>query len=323
MYLNNQFTRAFNLEVPVVQGPMAGISGPRLVAAVANAGALGILPIWIDTIEQAVAAIEQTKALTERPFAVNLRADLVQLDHIKASADAGVTIIHLFWGSPAASMPAVTSAGARMIATVSDNRSALAALDAGAVALIAQGVEAGGHVLGSIPRQSLLESVLEVAGDVPVIAAGGCADGEDIRQQLDLSAQGVLLGSRFVASDESEAHEKYKQAIVEAGVDATIRSLCFDVLWPNAPHRTLKNLTTETLSETGNPKSGHRPNEEDIVMRTGGGEPIPRYSALPPHESMTGNVLEAATYAGTCVDKILSCDSVGQVIQDIKMSLEV
>jgi nitronate monooxygenase len=320
-YLSNNFTRKFGLEVPIVQGPMGGVSGPQLVAAVVNSGALGILPIWADSIEEAKSAIETTKALTDKPFGVNLRADLTQLDHIKMATDAGVSIIHLFWGVPANSMPAVTAADACMIATVGDREAAKAALDAGASALIAQGVEAGGHVLGTIPTSELLNSILDVAGKIPVIAAGGCANGEDAKRHMDSGASGVLFGTRFVASMESEAHDEYKQAIIEAGENATARSLCFDILWPDAPHRTLVNTTFTAWDKVGKPPVGERPGESDIVLRTADGQEIQRYSAIPPKQGMTGDIRAAAMYAGTGVGRISDCPSVAQIVEQVRAVL--
>src|SRR5665647_1521189 len=126
--------------------------------------------------------IKATQALTSRPFAVNIRADLVMHDMIAAAIDQGVGIVHLFWGDPASSMGAVRRGGARMIATVSDAETTRRALDAGAAGLIAQGVEAGGHVLGSTPLRDLLPLVVGLAGDVPIAAAGGLSDAEDIAE---------------------------------------------------------------------------------------------------------------------------------------------
>ena len=139
-YSGNNFTRKFNLRVPIVQGPMGGVAGPELVAAVANAVGLGILPIWHQPAQMAARAIAETQALTDSAFGVNLRADLVQIEHIRTALDAGVSIIHLFWGDPSDSMGQIDAAGARMIATIGDAEAAKVALDAGASALIAQGV---------------------------------------------------------------------------------------------------------------------------------------------------------------------------------------
>jgi nitronate monooxygenase len=315
------FAEAFALDVPIVQGPMGGVAGPRLVAAVVGAGALGMLPIWPERLDAAIALIKQTQALTDRPFAVNLRADLFQHDHIAAATDCGVNIIHTFWGDPAESARAIRLGGARLIATVWDAASTRAALDAGAAALIAQGMEAGGHVRGTTPLAELIPIVVELAGDVPVAAAGGLADGADAARMFRLGASAALYGTRFVATEEADAHPGYKQALVDAGTDATALSSCFDGQWPDAPHRTLKNSTYRDWDRAGRPAAGARPGEGDIVLRTKHGRPMPRYSVAPPSTDTSGDWEAAALYAGTGVAKITDIAPAAQVIERIVAEL--
>lgn len=319
-FSGNRFTREFDLAVPIVQGPMGGAAGPELVAAVANAGGLGMLPVWTLPPDRVADAIAETQRLTSRSFGVNLRADLVQLDHIRAALDAGATIVHLFWGDPSVSMAPVRAARAKMMATIGDAEAAAAALDVGADALIAQGVEAGGHVLSEIPLNALLEAVLPLAGDVPVVAAGGLADAHDVAEVMALGASGALLGTRFVATVESLAHEDYKQALLDAGADATPRSECFDIGWPDAPHRHLVNDTFAAWDRAGRPPPGQRPGESDTVLRMGDLE-LPRYSVMPPQCGMTGDIQSAVMYAGTGVAKIGDCPSASDVIRALASRL--
>ena len=310
----------FGLRVPLVQAPMGGVAGPPLVAAAANAGAFGMLPIWFLPPPVAVELIEATRARTDKPFAVNLRADLVQLDHIAAALEAGITIIHLFWGDPAPSMAPIRAAGARMLATVWDVESTRRALDAGACALIAQGVEAGGHVRGTTPLAELVPQVREAAPDVPLAAAGALVDGDDVAKVLALGADAGVLGTRLAATVESDAHEVYKQALLDAGDDATDLSTCFDGLWPDAPHRTLRNSTFTAWDAAGRPPPGARPGEGDIVFREGG-EVFPRYHMALPTGSAQGDCEAAALYAGSGVGKIHDLPTVREVIARIANSL--
>lgn len=235
---------------------------------------------------------------------MNLRSDLGQLDLISASIDSGVPIIHLFWGDLTASAARARAANGVLIATVDNADTAKAALDAGAHALIAQGVEAGGHVLSETPRDELLASVLECAGEVPVIAAGGLATPKDVARVVKAGAAGALCGTRFVASLEAEAHDAYKQALLSAGPNATVRTEVFDIGWPNAPLRALRNSTYEMWEKAGCPESGQRPGEGDVVMTRADGSGVPRYHAMAPKRGMSGNFEAAVMYAGTGVERV-------------------
>ncbi len=312
-----RFTRLFDLEVPLVQAPMGGVAGPQLVAAVADSGALGVLPIWYLPVADAVAVIRATQAETAKPFAVNVRADLVQLEHIAAALEAGVPVVHLFWGDPAPSMGPIRERGARMMATVWDRDSTRRALDAGAAALLAQGVEAGGHVIGTTPLAELVAMVRELAGDVPVAAAGGLADAGDVARVLAHGADAAALGTRFAATVESAAHDAYKQALIETGGDATVRSTCFDDMWPDAPHRTLQNSTFRMWDAAGRPAPGSRPGEGDVIFRGPHGQPVTRYSMALPTGDMTGDVEAGALYAGSAVGRIADLPAVADLVRTL------
>jgi len=319
--MDTAFTRAFGLTAPIVQGPMGGAAGPRLVSAVAQAGGLGVLPIWIAPVKAAVEMIKATQALTNRPFAVNIRADLEMGELIAAATDQGVEVVHLFWGDPAASMRAVRRGGARAIVTVSDAETTRQALDAGAAGLIVQGVEAGGHVLGSTPLKELLPLVVDMAGDVPIAAAGGLSDAHDIAEVFALGASAAVLGTRFVAAAESDAHASYRQALVAAGANDTVRTLCFDGGWPNAPHRVLRNSTFRAWERAGRPAPGGRPGEGDVIMTAASGMAYPRYHCAPPQATMDGDLEAACLYAGTGVDKITDVRPASALIAEIMSGL--
>lgn len=316
--IHNTFTELFHLDVPIIQGPMGGVSGPRLVSAVAEAGALAILPIWSVSPQVAVEKIRQTKTATSQPFAVNIRADLVQQDHILSAVDEGVSILHLFWGSPVQSMECVGK-GVKVLCTVWDEDSAKIALDAGASTLIAQGVEAGGHVKSTVPMAELVARLVDLAGKVPVVAAGGLVNDQDIKKVFSLGAQGALLGSVFVATDESDAHDFYKQAIINATEDSTVRTLCFDGAWPDAPHRVIRNSTFVEWENAGSPAAPNRPGEGDSVLITADGRSLPRYFVSPPGIGMSGELEAGAMYAGTGIERIDSIQSARTVIDGLSM----
>ncbi|MDG1906637.1 MAG: nitronate monooxygenase [Arenicella sp.] len=143
-----ELSKLFGVDVPLVQGPMGEISGPKLVAAVANAGGLGVLPLWAESGERARAMIETTQSETPRSFAVNLRSDLIQVDHVALAADLGVSTFHLFWGDPSKTAVAVRERKCEFFSTIGDVESAKRHIDAGACCLVAQGTEAGGARFG-------------------------------------------------------------------------------------------------------------------------------------------------------------------------------
>ncbi len=317
------FKRAFGIELPIVQGPMSGASGPDLVAAVANAGGLGMLPVWGRSVDDAKTMVAQTKALTDGPFGVNLRSDFKQLDHISMAVDSGVSLIHLFWGDLKASAIHARSMNAMMIVTVDDAATAKAALDAGAHALIAQGIEAGGHVLSETPRDELLATVLDLGGEVPVIAAGGLATPGDVARVVNAGAAGALCGTRFVASEESIAHDVYKQTLVGAGASATVRTEVFDIGWPNARLRALRNSTYEMWEKAGCPKSGQRPGEGDVIMTRPDGATVPRYHAMAPGKGMSGEFEAAVMYAGMGVERVNDIRPAAEIARDLVSELSI
>lgn len=309
------------LENSIFCGPMGGVSCPELVAEVSGAGGLGILPIWSQSPSDGAALVRATRALTDRPFAINLRADVNNGEHVEAAVEAGTDLIHVFWGSPQSFSAAIAASGATLMATVDSPEAAQNALDAGARVLIAQGVEAGGHVLSETPVQTLLPSVLELAGDTPVVAAGGIADADDVKAMVHAGAAGVLCGTRFVASNESLAHPYYKGALIAAGADATVRTKVFDIGWPDAPLRALSNSTYRMWDEAGQPASGGRPGEGDIVLRMDGGVEIPRYAAMPPMRGMEGDVEAAVMYAGMGVERICDVKSAAEIVRELAAGL--
>jgi len=149
------------------------------------------------------------------------------------------------------------------------------------------------------------------------VCSSDLATVDDINTAFGLGAVAALLGTRFVASQESNAHDIYKQALIDADADATVRSLCFDGVWPDAPHRTLKNSTYRMWDAAGRPSAGARPGEGDIVVRTDEGMSLPRYSMALAGRGMTGEPEATALYAGTGVGSITDCPPAAQIIADM------
>jgi NAD(P)H-dependent flavin oxidoreductase YrpB (nitropropane dioxygenase family) len=193
--------------------------------------------------------LRAARRLTDRPLAVNLLLPFTGPDDVRAAADADVVVT--FWGEPQR-----LSAGC-WIHQCGSVAEAQAAVAAGADVVIAQGVEAGGHVRGQTPVLELLEQVRRAVA-VPVLAAGGIVDREGVREMLEAGAAAAVIGTRFLASDESRAHPGYKQRCVEAG-DTIITEL-FGLGWPDAPHRVIPNIATR--SGDPEPRSPQPPTDD-------------------------------------------------------------
>ena len=219
---------------PIVQAGMGGgISRHELAAAVSEAGGLGTIAVaGPEAIERELAA---ARALTERPIAVNLLLPFARRSWFEAAAAADVIVT--FWGAP---KRRTGGTWIHQCGSVDEARSANAA---GADAVIVQGVEAGGHVRGSLPGLDLLERVqAALPAGYPLLLAGGIAEPADVRQALGAGASAAVAGTRFLLSEESRAHPGYKQRLLDA--DETILTELFGLSWP-APHRVIRNAATQ------------------------------------------------------------------------------
>jgi len=209
---------------------MGAVARHELAAAVSEAGGLGTIGGARAPIAEELAA---ARRLTGRPIAVNLVLPLLRRGDVQAAADADVVVT--FWGKPR------RLAGGTWVHQCGSVEEARSAAAAGADAVIAQGVEAGGHVRGTTPVLELVERV-RAAVKVPVLAAGGIVDRPDVDQALDAGAVAAVLGTRFLLSEESRAHPDYKRRCLEA--DSTVLTELFGLGWAKAPHRVIPNAAT-------------------------------------------------------------------------------
>ncbi len=219
-----------DLQVPIVQAGMGAVARHELAAAVSETGGLGTIGGARGRIAQELAA---ARKLTGRPIAVNLVLPLLRPGDVQAAADADVIVT--FWGEPRRLAPGT------WVHQCGSVQEAVAAEAAGADAVIAQGVEAGGHVRGTTPLLDLVESV-RAAVKVPVLAAGGIVDPSGVREALDAGAVAAVLGTRFLLTEESRAHPDYKLRCLQA--DRTVLTELFGLGWAEAPHRVVPNAAT-------------------------------------------------------------------------------
>ncbi|EHA8588261.1 2-nitropropane dioxygenase [Cocos nucifera] len=303
----------------VVQGPLGpDISGPELVAAVANAGGIGILraPDW-EAPEYLRELIQKTRTLTNKPFGVGIVLAFPHKENIKVVLDERVAQLHVSWGEyPRELVSEAHQAGVKVIHQVGCFEEAEKAKIAGVDAIIVQGREAGGHIIGQDGLMPLLPRVVDLVSDcdIPVIAAGGIVDGRGYVAALALGAQGVCLGTRFVATVESFAHPSYKQKLVE--FDHTEYTNVFGrSRWPGAPHRVLQTPFFEDWR--------HLPvheNEENqpVIGRSiihGIKKDIRRFAGTVPNATTMGDIDSMVMYAGQGVGLIREILPAGQVVK--------
>ena len=213
----NRITSLFNIKYPIVQGGMIWCSGWELASAVSNAGGLGIIGSGSMYPEVLRMHIEKCKAATDKPFAVNLPMLYPDIDkHIETIIELKVPIVFTSAGNPKTWTTKLKEHGIVVVHVVSSVKFALKAEQAGVDAVVAEGFEAGGHNGRDETTTLVLIPMVRDAIRIPLIAAGGIADGRGLMSALTLGADGVQIGSRFVASEEASAHINFKNEIVKA-----------------------------------------------------------------------------------------------------------
>lgn len=248
-FAGNAITEMCGVQYPIFLAGMAAISGPQLVAAVANAGGFGVLgglrlaPLMLRKW------LRETRALTDQPFGVNVVPQFGGPEVFEAQFQVILQerprILSLFYAEDysADMIPRAKDVG--MIVMVQTGTAALArkAIAHGADIIVAQGSEGGGHLnRGTIGLMSLLPAILDCAQGRPVLAAGGITTRQDVRAAMSLGASGVLVGTAFLASEESNAHPLYKQKILEASTDDTEYRTGYSFGWTyGTPHRVIPN----------------------------------------------------------------------------------
>jgi NAD(P)H-dependent flavin oxidoreductase YrpB (nitropropane dioxygenase family) len=303
------------IEVPILNAPIGTAAGPELAAAVSNAGGLGMIAVsFLKDADAVRQAIRRVRALTDKPFGVNLLLEWPQEERLAACLAEGVRVVSLFWGDPAPHVEAIHRAGALLMQSVGGVDEAVHACEAGADLLLAQGWEAGGHVRGEIATMALVPRIADAVPGLPVVAAGGIADGRGVAAALMLGAAGVALGTRFVASAESTVPPVYRDLLLAADTGDTIFGETFDIGWPDSNMRTLRNSTMRRWIEAGRPPIGARPGEGETVAHGADGTPIPRYHVTQPAPGITGELEALALYCGQGVGLIGGVEPAGEIV---------
>jgi NAD(P)H-dependent flavin oxidoreductase YrpB (nitropropane dioxygenase family) len=317
--ISTRFTDSYGITHPIAQAGMAFVGmTPSLAVAVCAAGGLGSIGTGLMPPAALKATIDGVRAGTSQPFNVNLITGLMHDGLLEVVCNEGVPVVSFHWGHPARSwIDALHGAGAKVWEQVGSADAAKKAVDDGVDLVIAQGSEAGGHNLGTLPIMALLPLVVDAAAPALVLGAGGIADGRGLAAALMLGADGVWVGTRFVATTESAAHPEYKARLAGARGADTVTTHLFGRDMPEFnPMRVLRNRVVEQWHER----------VDEIPARTGAGPVIghislpglemdlPRFSSFVPVTATTGDLDEMPLLAGQGVGLIESVRPAAEVI---------
>ena len=276
------------IDHPVLQAPIGGAAGPALAAAVSNAGGLGCVALTGSGGDEARRRIRRTRELTNRSFAVNVVLAYDADAEIEAIVEEEPTLTSFVWGDPSPYVDRVHAAGSKVMMTVGSVEEAKKAVGAGVDIIVAQGWEAGGHVRGIVSTLALIPAVVDEVGPVPVVAAGGIADGRGLAAVLALGAEAAWVGTRFLASTEANVHPDYRARVLAATASDTVYSELFDGGWPDAPGRVVRTPLVDEWERCGRPARGAR---GAVKAMSSVGLPVASLSAdtmrQPPERTMT------------------------------------
>jgi nitronate monooxygenase len=311
--LETAFTRLVGCTVPIQLAGMGSILSPELAAAVSNAGALGQITFsYGSDVEYAKPKLEQIGSLTTKPFGVNLTIPGLDRDVLALSA-AKAKVVDFFWGDPDPELiQIVHEAGALASWQVGSVTEAVAAEKAGCDFIIAQGIEAGGHIRGTLGLLPLLTQVLDKVS-IPVLAAGGIGSGRSMAAVMAAGASGVRMGTRFIAAQESNAHPDYVRALISAQAEDSVRTNRFEVECPLCPstHGVLRSALDAAEAFDGS------------FVADFNGEPVAKFRGIPPYKGFTGNIGAMACYAGQSVGEIRGVQPAAQIIAEVVQQAEM
>ena len=322
--LRTRLCELLDIELPILGAPLGMIAGPELAAAVSNAGGLGIMSFNANPPPVLREEIRRLRRLTDRPFGVNVILDGPRLpfptaDLVNTCIEERVPLLSFFWGDPTPYVGRAHAAGLKVIDQVGSVAAAQRSVRAGVDAVIAQGVEAGGHVAGQVATSVLVPRVVDAVTPTPVVAAGGIADARGLVAALALGAAGVVLGTRLLATPEARAHPTYKERVLAAGEEDTVRTVLFGYGWPHAPHRTLRTAFVRkwlTEEARGSEERADEPVVGEIRL-AGQAIPLPRFASFPPNTDARGEVESMAMYAGQGVGLVRAITPAGKIVREL------
>lgn len=302
------FTDLVGCRLPIQLAPLGGpIGSPALAAAVAEAGGLGMIanPRSAAEVER---HMEDARGRTAQPIGIGFLMPFVVSEAVAAAA-ASADVVEFFYGDPDPALVQLARAHGAVVGWQTGSApEAVAAAKAGCDFLVAQGIEAGGHIRGTQRLDDVLaETLAEV--DLPVVAAGGVGTAERLCELLAAGAAAVAVGTRFVAAKEADAHPLYVEMLLAASRGDTVLTECFGSDWPNAPHRVLRAAVVGA-EQLDRPVAGVIADRE-----------IPRFAARPPTRQVRGDVTAMALYAGESVDHVTRIQPASEIVAELTVNL--
>jgi nitronate monooxygenase len=310
--IQTRFTALVGCAVPIQQAGM-GNARRELAAAVSGAGGLGMLGGVMQPAELLAEEVDAARRDSGGPVGVNFLMPFLDRAAVEATATRA-RVIEFFYDNPDEELvKIVRSSGALAAWQTGSSEEARAAEQAGCDFVIAQGVEAGGHVRGTTGLLPLLDEVLD-AVDVPVVAAGGIGTERGMAAALAAGADAVRVGTRFLAAEEADVHASYAQALVEARPEDTLLTEAFSTMWPNAPHRVLRSCVT-----AANALEDEFAGE---IEHAGHRQPVPRLAPPAPGRTATGRIDAMALYAGQSVGAVQRLQPAETIVRDLAQGAE-
>lgn len=295
---------------PIIQAPMGGVTNTDLIAAVANAGCVGMHAVSWATATDIDALFAATRAASTGVFGANLVLEWDQQERLDVLVANECKLVSFFWGDPAPYLDKARANGMTTMLTVGTAAEARHAADIGIDIVVAQGWEAGGHVWSDVSTIALVPAIAKNVPEIPVVAAGGIGSGRAMAAAFALGAEAVWIGTRFLASTEALAHPGYKDLLVDADESSTAHGYMFDGGWPDAAHRVLKSKVVD-MAISGEEK------DRALIGRLPSGEEMRRFDDYPPVEGMTGAWEETALYAGQSVGQVDAIKSVDEIVTEL------
>lgn len=303
------FTLLLNIDLPLQLAPMGNMTPPDLVAAVTNAGGLGMYSAPNVPPEPLRTVLHEIREkVGDKPFGVGFLMPFLDPVCAQIAAELSDTV-EFFYDVPNSELvEAVHIAGALCGWQIGSTDEARAAADAGCDYVVAQGIEAGGHVRGTTPLLDLLTAVAQSVS-VPIVASGGLGDADTVARAFDAGAHAVRIGTRFLAAAESVAHPEYIEALIAAKADDTTMTTAYSVMWPDAPHRVLASSI----------EAAHAAPDEIVGEMVLGDErqPVPKFLIVPPDRDTTGNIRAMALYAGRSVEHVRTVQPAAEIVREL------